>query len=137
MVTALDGNTAGELGIKLVQLFGPSIVGVVAAMDSNDLSKVAEQATVFFAKLTPAEFTSIKRQLLKGAQAKTPDGEFIEVNDQFTGEAFSGEVGSLMALVAFALKLNFANFFEGLGIKSDTIAKLKAKATKATAKISG
>lgn len=130
MITALDGNAGGELGVRLLQLFGPSMAGVVAAMDGNEISKVAEQASIFFAKLTPAEFTGIKRQLLKGAQAKTAEG-FTEVNDAFIGEAFAGEIGSLAALIAFALKLNFATFFEGLGIKSETIAKLTAKAKKA------
>lgn len=131
MVTALDGNTGGELGIRLLQMFGPGIVGVIAAMEANDMAKVTEQAGSFFGKLTPQEFKSIRGQLLRGAQAQDM-GEFSDVNDAFIGERFAGHIGSLYALVAFALKVNFSNFFEDLGISKETIAKIQAKGAKAS-----
>lgn len=126
MVTALDGNTAGELGIRLLQMFGAGIVGVITAMESNDSSKVAEQASTLFTKLTPAEFQALRKQLLKGAQAQHL-GEFLDVDDNFVRERFAGHVGSLFSLLAFALKVNFANFFEDLGISKATIAKMTSK----------
>lgn len=131
MVTALDGNSGGELGIRLLQMFGPGIVGVIAAMESNDMAKVTEQAGQIFGKLTPGEFKGIRNQLLRGAQAQDV-GEFHNVDDSFISERFAGHIGSLYALVAFALKVNFANFFEDLGVSKETIAKLQAKGQKAT-----
>jgi hypothetical protein len=135
MITALDGNSGGELGIKLLQMFGPAIVGVIAAMESNDMAKVTEQAGQLFGKLTPGEFKGIRNQLLRGAQAQEM-GEFSNVDDSFISERFSGHVGSLMALVAFALKVNYANFFDDLGVSKETIAKLTAKGQKATKALS-
>lgn len=125
-IVPLDGNTGGLLGIKLLQLFGPSIVGVIAAMETDDLSKVSAQASDFFTKLTPAEFKSIRDQLFAGGQVQEM-GEFSDLNAAFIADRFAGHVGSLFALVFFALKVNFRNFFDDLGIGKDRIAKLIAK----------
>lgn len=135
LITALDGVTGGELGIRLLQLFGPSIVGVITAMESNDMAKVVEQATGFFSKLSPAEFKTIRSQLFRGAQVQEM-GEFFDLNETFVADRFAGHVGSLMALVGFALKVNFSNFFEDLGVSKETIAKLGSKAEKAKKAIS-
>lgn len=134
MITALDGNTAGEIGIRLLQIFGPSIVGVVASMESNDLQKVAEQATQFFAKLTPAEFKSLTKALFRGAQVQEL-GEFKNLDDSFINERFAGHVGSLMALTVFALKVNFSNFFADLGLSKERLAQLMPKAQERAKKV--
>lgn len=126
LVTALDGNTAGEMGVRLLQMFGPGIVGVITAMESNDTAKVTAEAGALFAKLSPVEFASLRKQLLKGSQAQHL-GEFIDVDDTFIRDRFAGHVGSLFALVVFALKVNFANFFEDLGISKATMSKLTSK----------
>lgn len=125
-LTALDGVAGSELGIRLVQLFGPGITGLVAAMDSNDMSKVTEAASTLFAKLSPSEFTSVRKQLLRNAQAQDL-GEFHDVDDRFISERFAGHPGSLVAVVGQALKLNFSSFFEDLGISKEKIAKLTSR----------
>lgn len=125
-ITALDGNSGGLLGIKLLQIFGPSLLGVITAMEVNDLSKVAAQANDFFTKLTPAEFKSIRDQLFRGGQVREM-GQFSDLNDAFIAERFAGHTGSLMALIFFALKVNFANFFQDLGISKERIQKLTSK----------
>lgn len=129
-ITALGGNEGGMLGTKLAQMIGPSLVGMAAAM--NDPNKVVEIAGALMAKVTADEFDRIKSQLLKGAQAQL-DNEFHDVDKGFIDEHFAGEIGSLYALVGFALQVNFKNFLQGLGIKSELIAKLKAKATEKAA----
>lgn len=125
-ITPLDGNTGGLLGIKLLQLFGPSIVGVIAAMETDDLSKVSAMASDFFTKMTPAEFKSIRDQLFAGGQVQEL-GEFSDLNAAFIADRFAGHVGSLYALVFFALKVNFRNFFDDLGIGKARINALIAK----------
>lgn len=137
-VTALDGNSGGELAIRLLQLFGPSLLGVITAMETDDMAKVVESGQALFTKLTPAEFTAIRRQLLTGAQAMEL-GEFADVNDQFVKERFAGHVGSLIAVLALALKVNYANFFEDLGVSKERMAKLTAKvqASKTVTGVSG
>lgn len=128
-ITALDGNSGGMLGVKLLQLFGPSLVGVVAAMESNDVSKVTTQAAEFFSKLTPAEFKSVRDQLFKGGQVQEM-GQFKDLNEAFISDRFAGHTGSLFALMFFALKVNFANFFEDLGISADRMKNLIPKVEK-------
>lgn len=128
-ITAMDGNSGGELGIKLLQMFGPALLGVIAAMEANDMSAVTAQATGLFGKLSPAEFKAIKAQLFKGGQVQEL-GEFTDLNDAFVGERFAGHIGSLMALVAFALKVNFANFFEDLGVSKERMNKLMSRGEK-------
>jgi len=128
-ITAMDGNSGGELGIRLLQMFGPGLLGVIVAMESNDMNAVTTQATSFFAKLSPAEFKAIKAQLFKGGQVHEL-GEFVDLNDQFIAERFAGHIGSLMALVAFALKVNFANFFEDLGVSKERMNKLMSRGEK-------
>jgi hypothetical protein len=129
MITAMDGNSGGELGIKLLQMFGPPLLGVIVAMESNDMTTLAVQAAGLFGKLSPAEFKAIRTQLFKGAQVQEL-GEFHDLDDSFIGERFSGHVGSLYALVAFALKVNFANFFEDLGVSKARMDALMSRGEK-------
>lgn len=119
-VTQLDGNAGGALGVRLVQLVGPSIVGLVGAMEGSDMAKVAEAAQVLLSKVTPDEFEKIKTTVLRGAQAKY-NGEFHDVDARFIGDAFSGHPGSLYKLVGFALQVNFRNFLKDLGVSAERI----------------
>ena len=119
-VTQLDGNRGGTLGIRLAQLVGPSIVNLVGAMEGNDMKKVVEAAQTLIGKVTPEEFERIKGEVLRGAQAKF-NGEFVDVNANFIGEAFAGHPGSLYKLIGFALKVNFQSFFSDLGMNAERI----------------
>lgn len=119
-VTQLDGNTGGALGVRLVQLVGPSLVGIVGAMEGNDMSKIAEAAQGLLMKVTPEEFERVKSAVLKGAQAKYCD-EFHDLDSKFIGEAFAGHPGALYKLVGFALKVNFRNFLSDLGVSAERI----------------
>lgn len=116
-VTALDGHSGGLLGIRLLQLLGPSVAGLVTAMQSSDPSKAVSMAGTLFEKVTPSEFKAIQKQLLAHSTV-TELGETQELSDAWIAERFSGHVGSLFALVGFALKVNYENFFEDLGIKA-------------------
>lgn len=117
-VTQLDGNKGSQLGVRLVQLVGPSIVGLVGAMEGNDVSKMVDTAQTLLTKVTPEEFEKIKTEVLRGAQAKL-NGEFHDVDARFIGDAFAGHPGSLYKLVGFALKVNFQNFLTDLGINAE------------------
>lgn len=119
-VTQLDGNRGGNLGIRLAQLVGPPIVNLVGAMEGNDTRKVVDAAQTLIGKITPEEFERVKAEVLRGAQAKF-NGEFTDVDSKFIGEAFAGHPGSLYKLVGFALKVNFQNFFEDLGVSAERI----------------
>ena len=130
MVTALDGNAGGKLGARLIQIFGPGIVGLVTAMEGSDQPRVMGAAGELFSKLSEDEFERLKTMLLKGAQA-TANGEARDVTPAFIGEAFAGHPGSLYKLLFFALKLNFSSFFHDLGLSAETMSRLQAKVAKA------
>jgi len=127
-VTQLDGNKGGQLGIKLVQLAGPSVVELVSGLE-GDLAKAANAVSSLIAKLTPAMFEELKKELLHGAQAKYKD-EFHTVDAAFVGDAFRGHFGSLCKLIGFALAANYRNFLNDLGISAERLQNLTAKAKK-------
>lgn len=131
LVTQMDGVTGSEMSIELAQLFGPHIVAAVMAMNDDRKEEAAKQVGEFLQKLSPAKFSAIRRALLKGARANTGDG-FVDVDEDFISGHFAGRAGSLFGLVAFALKLNFANFFEDLGLQG-SLAKLGSKVKTAMA----
>lgn len=128
-IIQMDGVTSSEMSIKLAQLFGPHIIAAVSAMDKENSDEASKQVGEFLMKLTPATFSEIRRALLRGAQANT-GSEMLTVDEAFISEHFAGHAGSLFALVGAALKLNFRNFLDDLGIKG-MAAKLGSKVQKA------
>jgi hypothetical protein len=127
-IQVLDGNAGGLLGIRLAQMLGPGLAAA-AVIDGVNKANIGAAIELLMAKITPEEFTRLRDQLLRGAQAKYR-GEFCDVDGKFIGEAFRGHVGSLYKLVGFALKSNFSNFFSDLGIDATKLAATMASLTK-------
>lgn len=127
---ALGGMEGSKLGVMLGGLIGPSVIALFVASDAQSAAAGAEAGRMLAEKLTAPVYEVIVKQLLKGAQMKTKDGDFEDVTMTLLDDTFSGNVASIYKLVFDALRLNFRNFSQGLGISSTTLAKLTAIAEK-------
>lgn len=131
---SMGGLDASKLGLKLGGMLGPAIISIFVAADSKDSSAGAEAGRMLAEKLTPATFESVLKEVLAGAQMKIGE-EFEDVTMALLNDTFSGSAGSIYKLAYDAVRLNFRNFSRGLGISSESIAKLEAIAKKQAAKV--
>lgn len=122
---ALGGVEGSKLGVKLGAMLGPAAVALFTSAGAQSAVGGTEAARMFFERLTPDVFESLLKQLTKGAQLKTPDGEFEDVTLALLDTTFSGNGASLYRLLFDAVGLNFQNFSQGLGISSSAVGKLK------------
>lgn len=133
-VQAMGGMDAGLLGLRLGGILGPTLAGIVAAMESDDPVAITGAMNQMFTKLTPTEFKDLVKLIMAGAQAKL-GSEFADVTLAFLNETFASCPGSLFKLIYDGLKVNFQSFFKELGLSADLEAKLKKAATKAANKV--
>lgn len=130
---ALGGIEGSKLGVKLGGMLGPSVIALFTSAQSQ--TGGAEAGRMLFDKLTPDVFEGLLKQLTKGAQMKTVEGEFEDVTVQLLDNTFSGNVAGLYRLLFDAVGLNFQNFSQGLGISSSVVDKLKAILDREVAKV--
>lgn len=139
-VQALGGITGSQLGIKLMSIFGPSMVGLIAAMEKDDPAAIMACMREMLGKLGPNDFKALLKEVLTGAQAKQGN-EFVDVTVEWVDEAFGGAPGSVFKLTFDAIKVNFSNFSQELGFGRDLLTKLgnamRTGAMKAMAKAAG
>lgn len=128
-VQALGGIEAGLLGLKLGGILGPALATAAVSMDTRDALGLGSSINALFTKVTPAEFKSLLKEVIAGAQAKTSE-EFVDVTMAWLENQFAGCPGSLYKLLLNAIKVNFTNFSQELGLSDDLMAKLKTIATK-------
>lgn len=132
-LTALGGIEGAELGIRLGGMLGPAVITLFTAMDTKSAEAGAQAGKMIFEKLTPAVFKEILKQLIQGGQINI-GGEFRDLTVKELDDAFSGNVVCVYRIFFDAVRLNFRNFTQGLGISSGTLAKLEAIAKKAMEK---
>jgi len=113
---AMGGVKAAKMGVKIVNVFGGGIAGLVSSFQSGNVDKAMESANALAAKLSPDEFMAMQKDLFEGAQARI-DGEAHDMDAKFMDNYFSGHSGSIFKLMYEALKLNFSSFFQDLGLK--------------------
>lgn len=133
-LTQMGGMDGSKLGIRLGGMLGPSIITLFTAMDSQSAQAGGEAGRMLFEKLTPQVFEGVLKEMLAGAQVKRPgtDGEmeFEDATLSVLNEVFAGYSVSIYKLAFDAMRLNFRNFTQGLGISSATVSKLEAIAKK-------
>lgn len=130
----MGGMDASKLGIRLGGLLGPAVISMFVASDSQSAQAGAEAGRLFAEKLTPQVFENVLKEMLAGAQMKTPEGEFEDCTIGLLNDVFSGAAGSIFKLAFDCVRMNFRNFLQGLGISSATMGKLEAVAAKHAAK---
>lgn len=129
MVTQMDGHKGGLVGIRLSQLLGPSVIALVNASNAGNTASVTEAANTLFSKLSPEEFERLRKDLLHGATLKI-NGEVHDFDETILKNYFAGHFGSLLKLVAFALKVNFQSFLKDLGVSDESVKAMGALASK-------
>lgn len=97
-----------EEGIVMAQKLGQLVIPLLDGDSSDgeielDFSKLAKNIT---SSISDKDFLAIIKRLLKES---TADGKEINFNNYFRAN-----YGTLIKLIAFALKENFGSFFEGL-----------------------
>jgi hypothetical protein len=119
-VQQLPAMAGVKLFTRLTRLVGPSI----ALLVKGDETKIGEAVRLMLDQLTETEVEHLIGELLfkTAARVEVRDenggSKMMLVKDVFAGE-FAGELGAIVAAVAFALQVNFGNFLGGLdGLKS-------------------
>lgn len=130
---ALGGTEGGLLALRLGGILGPGIAGIATAIDHDDSAGLSAAVNQLFAKVPPAEFKDLLKQLTAGAQGRAAD-EFHDVTAEWLNETFAGCPGSIFKLMFNAIKTNFSGFTEELGLSADLLTKLKNVGMKAAAK---
>jgi hypothetical protein len=85
------------------------------------LGNAGHASQMLFEKLPPDEFERIARELLETCSVQKA-GVTVPLMPIFD-EEMSGEMGSLLGLLAFALEVNFKDFLPGLADKAARAAK--------------
>lgn len=133
-IQALGGIEGGLLGIKLGEVFAPSMAAIITAFTNDDAPSILAAMAAMFTKLPPSEFKSMLTQLMSGAQAKLK-GEFVDINLTVLDDTFAGSPGSIYRLAYDAIRLNFKNFGAELGFSAALATKLQAVAARAATKV--
>lgn len=126
----MGGMEASKLGIRLGGMLGPAAISLFTAADAQSAQAGAEAGRMLAERLTPQVFENVLKEMLSGAQMKTPEGEFEDVSIKLLDDVFSGAAGSIFKLAFDCVRMNFRNFSQGLGISSATMDKLAAVAAK-------
>jgi hypothetical protein len=108
--------------VRLMDKFGDADVSELADM----LPSIGDAANVLFEKLPPEEFERTVKELLSSTTVKPLDGSPEQALMPIFDDELAGEVGTVLQLVAFALKVNFGNFLPALAAQAANLAKVKA-----------
>lgn len=130
---ALGGIEGSELGIRLGGMLGPAVITLFTETNGKNAEAAALAGRMIFEKLTGPVFKEILKQLIQGGQIKVGD-EFHDLTLAKLDDAFSGNVACVYRLFFDAVRLNFRNFSQGLGIPSGALAQLEVAAKTAMAK---
>lgn len=126
-VQQMGGKAASRLFVRLNAYLIPALAQVGQAVGKLDLGKglgsdvdvegitkgLAEAARVLFEKLTPDEYEAVNSQLLESATF-TADGRTLPLWPQYDN-LLAGKVLTGLKLFAFALQVNYRDFFNALG----------------------
>ncbi len=118
-VTQLPGMRGVRFLARLGRIVGPSLGGLITSLQGGglagaDLSAVAVSVGRLFIDLTENELEAICRELLGSATYRDPvTQKIVPVMDDFDLH-FQGRAASVLKLLAFALEVNYGNFFDAL-----------------------
>ena len=117
-VTQMTARRALRMKAKLIRVFGASLAqiflpGSKKSMDGMSFSKeeAVKALQTLSAELDEDTFEQIIMQLLIGVRK-----EGVELNEAVIDLEFAGDLATLFKVVWFVLEVNFASFFEGIGI---------------------
>jgi len=116
--TQLGGLDALELAARLVQVLSPALAHLPALTSAGteglmaaDVSVLGPALSALFAQLPKGEAKSLVRDIFVATTAKV-DGRLLPLSsDEGITLAFGADLKSLLAAVAFVVKVNFASFF--------------------------
>lgn len=112
-ITQLPGRRAILLLARLGRMLGPSI-GSMAGKEMRPENMGALIGGVL-QSLNDADFDAISKELLESARADLAgNGSMVPVLPALNGQYFIGEPAAILAMLAFALKVNFGSFGKGL-----------------------
>jgi len=119
--------TATGLSVRLIKLIGPSLAHILSAdvQSMEELMKKNVDIGLIVADLLMAldedKVLSLVRDLLKNTTV-VHNGALVELgNDVTINMVYTGDLGSLMDTVRFAIQLNFANFIKGVSALKDAV----------------
>jgi len=119
--------TATGLSVRLIKLIGPSLAHILSAdvQSMEELMKKNVDIGLIVADLLMAldedKVLSLVRDLLKNTTV-VHNGALVELgNDVTINMVYTGDLGSLMDTVRFAIQLNFANFINGVSALKDAV----------------
>lgn len=115
---------------RLGKVLGPALARVAGAVkgDAVDGAGAADALVLLFSGLPPEELETIVRDLLAGSLVLGEGGKAAPL---MTGGAngkgvfdvvFQGRMGTLFKLLAFAIRVNYRDFFDALSGKLGAVA---------------
>lgn len=118
----LPAMRAMALASRLAKLFGPLASGVknvsvtnLGALMEGELSAVAPVFGEFLSQLDDEAFMYLVRELLRETQAVGSDGKLVTLrSDEAINDVFNGKLGTLIKVVVWVGRLNFASFTAAL-----------------------
>jgi hypothetical protein len=125
-VWPLPAWTALELFHSLTKALAPAVAGVAATEGPGGMAALSSSLERVLVQLPAPELTRISKQLLSGARVIV-NGSSAEVN-AISDVHFQGRVLSLLKVVAFAIEVNFPDFFGAFRGVASRLGKKAAEA---------
>lgn len=114
-VTQLPARRALRLKAKLVRLFGPVMAQFFLKLSTEDeqaqKDSIVKAIEMLACSLDANEFETIVMELLQGVRKGG-----MEITSAIFDLEFAGDMSSLYQLIWFVVEVNFANFFDLMGI---------------------
>lgn len=126
--TPHKARAGARLLARLVRHVGPALSKLrgidVKNIKDADIADFGPAVSGLFETLTPDEFDSLSVEILSRCSIAMPDDRGqLKLHDLSKpagiDDAFSGELKLMFKVMAFALEVNFGNFFDGFGRSDD------------------
>ena len=123
MVAQLPVTRALKVLRRLGSTLGPALAKAAGASKGASISlaalnveSLADAVALLFERLTDAELDYLLRELLSTAQVMGEGDKWLPMIDPVSGAAlydgiYAGNIAGLLALLAFAVEVNFGDFF--------------------------
>jgi hypothetical protein len=130
-VQQLPAMRAVKLSRRLIQIAAPAVAALKDLSLSADASVLGDAIAGALAEFSEKDLEALIKDLLETATVEQ-DGKLAKVMPLFDS-LFGGKIFTLYKVLAFALEVNFADFFEplrALKVKSDAEESLKLSQSK-------
>lgn len=116
-VTQLAAEPGQRLFFQLIKLAGPSIAALLREWDAKEISidTVGGALTELTSMLTYAQFRDFVDTFTAVTAVEGADGARVPL-DKMKTLAFAGDYGGLCRWLGFCLEVNFASFFDDMGL---------------------